>query len=200
MDQVSDRELYLRCCQGDEEAWGYLYGYVLSVARWPQWGLSGSAEDVAQAVLVQLMEKGLAMVRSADAFRSFVKRATINRVHDHHRAAEVRLRHRGRPPGAEERPEDDPVAGRPDRRGPTVESKVLAGRDLARWSPLIEGLPDYCKGVIQAYMEYKLGLLESYREIAERLGRPLNTVSVQIKRCLEHFRRAALKAGLLEPR
>ena len=199
MHQVSDRELFLRCCQGDEEAWGYLYGYVLSVARWPQWGLGGSAEDVAQTVLLQLMEKGLGMVRSADAFRSFVKRSTINRVHDHHRAGEVRFRHRGRPLGAEERPDADPVDSRPDR-GPTVESKVLAGRDLARWSPLIEGLPGYCKGVLQAYMEYKLGLLESYREIAERLGRPLNTISVQIKRCLEHFRRAALKAGLLEPR
>ncbi|MFQ5893449.1 MAG: RNA polymerase sigma factor [Nitrospinota bacterium] len=197
MRQVSDRELYLRCCQGDEEAWSYLYGYVLSITRWARWGLGDVAEDVAQAVVLHLMERGLAMVRSADAFRSFVRRTTINRVLDHYRSGEVRFRHRGRPPEAGDRPEADPVLSRPDA-GPTVEAQAVSRHDLARWSPLLERLPGYCREVLQAYMEYRLGLVESYREIAERLGRPINTVSVQIKRCLEHFRQAAVQAGLVE--
>ena len=198
MGELTDRELFLRCCEGDEEAWSVLYGYVLSITRWARWGLDDMAEDVAQAVVLHLMERGLAMVRSADAFRSFVRRTTINRVLDHFRAGEVRLRHRGRPSVEDDRPEADPIVSYPDE-GPTVESQAVSRHDLARWDPVLERLPGYCKGVLQAYMEYQLGLVESYREIAERLGRPLNTVSVQIKRCLEHFRKAALTAGLLEP-
>ncbi len=198
MGELTDRELFLRCCEGDEEAWSVLYGYVLSITRWARWGLDDAAEDVAQAVVLHLMERGLAMVRSADAFRSFVRRTTINRVLDHFRAGEVRLRHRGRPSVEDDRPEADPIVSYPDE-GPTVESQAVSRHDLARWDPVLERLPGYCKGVLQAYMEYQLGLVESYREIAERLGRPLNTVSVQIKRCLEHFRQAALTAGLLEP-
>ncbi len=196
--ELTDRELFLRCCEGDEEAWSVLYGFVLSITRWARWGLDDAAEDVAQAVVLHLMERGLAMVRSADAFRSFVRRTTINRVLDHFRAGEVRLRHRGRPSVEDDRPEADPIVSYPDG-GPTVESQAVSRHDLARWDPVLERLPGYCKGVLQAYMEYQLGLVESYREIAERLGRPLNTVSVQIKRCLEHFRQAALTAGLLEP-
>jgi DNA-directed RNA polymerase specialized sigma24 family protein len=63
----------------------------------------------------------------------------------------------------------------------------------------MDRLPAYCRAVLEAYMEYKLGLLASYREIAQRVGRPLNTISVQIKRCLEMVRQAAGRAGLLEP-
>lgn len=197
MGQLTDRELYLRCLEGDEEAWSVLYGYVLSITRWARWGLGDVAEDVAQAVMLHLMERGLAMVRSADAFRGFVRRTTVNRVLDHFRAGEVRRRHRGRP-AADDRPEADPVLAHPDG-APTVESQAVSRHDLARWDPVLERMPGYCRGVLQVYMEYQLGLVESYREIAERLGRPLNTVSVQIKRCLEHFRREALTAGLVEP-
>lgn len=197
MHRLSDRELFLRCCNGDEEAWRYLNGYVLSIARWARWGIGDAAEDLAQAVLLHLMERGLAMVRSADAFRSFVRRTTINRILDHYRAGEVRFRHRRRPE-EEERAEADPVVAHPDGE-PAVESRVVAKRDLARWGLLLEGLSSYCKGVLEAYMEYKMGLLGSYRDIAERLGRPLNTVSVQIKRCLEQVRQEALRAGLVEP-
>jgi RNA polymerase sigma factor (sigma-70 family) len=196
--KVSDRELYLRCCQGDEEAWSYLYGYVLSIARWGRWGLGEAAEDIAQAVLLSLMERGLAMVRSADSFRSFVKRATVNRVLDHFRSAEVRLRHRGRPSDEDDSPGAEPIMRHPDG-GPGVEDQVAGRRDLSRWRGLFESLPSYCKSVLHAYMDYRLGLLESYREIARRVGRPVNTVSVQIKRCLEQLRQVARRAGIMEP-
>lgn len=198
MEKLSDRELYLRCCQGDEEAWRYLYGYVRSIARWGRWDLGEAAEDLAQAVVLHLMERGLAMVRSADAFRRFVLRTTINRVLDYYRSGEVRFRYRPRP-HEEERPEAaDPVVSHPDR-SQAVESRTAARLDLERWQGLMDRLPAYCRAVLEAYMEYKLGLLASYREIAQRVGRPLNTISVQIKRCLEMVRQAAGRAGLLEP-
>ena len=198
MHQTSDRELFLRCCQGEEKAWEYLYGYVLSITRWARWGLGDAAEDIAQAVLLSLMERGLSMVRSSDSFRSFVRRTTINRVLDHFKAGDVRLRHRGRPAESDDPPKADPVVDCPDG-GPGVEDRVLGRRDLERMRGLLEVLPGYCEGIIRAYMKYRLGLLESYQDIARHLGRPLNTVSVQIKRCLEHFRRAAARAGILEP-
>lgn len=198
MQKVSDRELYFRCCQGDEDAWRYLYGYVLSIARWGKWGLGETAEDIAQTVLVSLMERGLAMVRSADSFRSFVKRATVNRVLDHFRSGDVRFRYRGRPSDEDDSAWAEPLRSHPDS-GPTVEDRVAGRRDLSRWRGLFDSLPSYCQSVLNAYMEYRMGLLESYREIARRVGRPLNTVSVQIKRCLEQLRQVARRAGIMEP-
>lgn len=198
MHRLSDRELFLRCCQGDEEAWRYLYGYVLSIARWSRWELGDTAEDVAQAVLVGLMERGLSMVRSADSFRKFVKRVTVNRVLDHFRAGHVRFRKRLVAGTKDDQAEDEPLKSYPDSE-PSVEERVAHRRDLDRWRGLVDDLPSYCKSVLGAYMEYRLGLLESYREIARRVGRPLNTVSVQIKRCLEQLRRVALRAGIMEP-
>ncbi len=198
MHEVPDRELYLRCCQGEEEAWRYLYGYVLAIARWTRWGLGTLAEDMAQVVLVSLMERGLATVRSADSFRSFVKRTTVNRILDHFRSGEVRFRHRPRASDESDSGSREPLRHYPDQ-GPAVDQQVAVRRDLARWMGLLEVLPGYCKGVLRAYMEYRLGLLESYRDIARQLGRPLNTVSVQIKRCLEQLRRAADQAGIVEP-
>lgn len=199
MREASDRELFLRCCSGDEEAWRHLYGYVLSIARWPRWGLGEAAEDLAQTVLLSLMEKGLRMVRSADSFRGFVRRTTINRILDHYKSGEVRFRHWGRDPDADEGTAPDPMASYPDER-PSPEVRVLIKQDLKRWGALLGSLPAYCTSVIQAYMEYRLGLLESYRDIARKVGRPVNTVSVQIKRCLEQFRLAAQKAGIFETR
>lgn len=198
MRKVSDRELYLRCLQGDEEAWGYLFGYVLSITRWGRWGLGDRAEDIAQTVVLSLMERGLDQVRQADSFRSFVKRTTVNRVLDHFRSGEVRFRSRPRPSA-----DDDPSRAEPLRNVPdgslAVDERAAIRRDLRRWKGLVEALPSYCKSVLAAYMDYRLGLLESYREIARRVGRPLNTVSVQIKRCLERLRAVARGAGLMEP-
>ena len=197
MREVSDRELYLRCCQGDEEAWGYLFSYVLSIARWGKWGLGDRAEDIAQAVVLSLMERGLAKVRQADSFRSYVKRTTVNRVLDHFRSGEVRFRSRPRPLSGEDPSRAEPLRNVPDG-GLAVDERAAIRRDLGRWKGLLDSLPSYCKSVLAAYMEYRLGLLESYREIAKRVGRPLNTVSVQIKRCLERLRQVARGAGLME--
>jgi DNA-directed RNA polymerase specialized sigma24 family protein len=100
--------------------------------------------------------------------------------------------------GADDQADDEPLKRYADS-GPAVEDQVVFKRDLDRWRGLMDDLPGYCKSVLGAYMEYRLGLLESYREIARRVGRPLNTVSVQIKRCLEQLRQVARRAGIMEP-
>ena len=205
MGELTDRELFLRCCEGDEEAWSVLYGYVLSITRWARWGLDDMAEDVAQAVVLHLMERGLAMVRSADAFRSFVRRTTINRVLDHFRAGEVRLRHRGRPSVEDDRPEADPIVSYPDE-GPTVESQAVSRHDLARWDPVLERLAALGVAREELVLAFDFTVMSDHSLTHEMismrdqaLGWVDHFISVQIKRCLEHFRQAALTAGLLEP-
>ena len=162
-------DLYHRCASGDEKAWEYLYGYVLSVARWARWGLDDAAEDIAQSVVLRLLDNGLSKVKRPAHFRRYARTMTINSIMDFYRdrAFYVDALH-----------EDFPT------REPAPEKRI----ELKEIAKQARTLPSIYQSAFEAFVAYKAGLLESYKEIAELLGRPVNTVSVQIKRALEKIR------------
>jgi len=67
------------CLRGEEEAWAYVYNMVLGICRWPRWNLRDSAEDLAQAIVLFLLEKGLKECREKPSFRAFVRKVAFIR-------------------------------------------------------------------------------------------------------------------------
>ncbi len=182
---MPDENLYAFCKKGDEAAWSYVYGFVLGITRWKRWNLIDTAEDVTQQVIVSLIEKGLGMVKEPKQFRAFVKRVTINRILDSYKGRQ-----------AVALPDDDRgVAALMNhdseghQTGSVAEDKIVHDEIVEVSLGIIECLPPYCRELMKLYLEYQIGRVESYREMADRLSLSINTVSVQIKRCLEGMRK-----------
>jgi RNA polymerase sigma factor (sigma-70 family) len=119
-------------------------------------------------------------VREPDRLRPFLRRVTVNRILDHLR--------RKRPDAAShDEWEQEPVED-PDRR-PSLEVEVMNRASVEIVMQAIEGLGKKCGELLEVYLAYKTGLVESYREIEEMLGKKANVLSVEIRRCLERLRR-----------
>ncbi len=172
------------CLAGDDRAWRKLYTWCrdLAAAKLPS-----EAEDAAQQVCLKLLSGGLEALREPKAFLGYVRRAVTNEVIS-------RLRKSGREVSL-----DQPLAGGDDEDGPglldimdtgchTPEDQAGARLALESLAGLITELPAYCEGVMGVYIRYRMGLLHSYKEMADVLDVPVNTISVQIKRCLERLR------------
>lgn len=176
-------ELLELCLAGDERAWSRLYAWCrdLAAAKLPR-----EAEDAAQQVCLKLLNGGLEAVREPKAFFGYVRRAVSNEVIS-------RLRKTGREVSLD-RPlggGDEDGAGLLDVMDPgghTPEEQAGARLALQMLAGLIAELPAYCEGVMGVYIRYRMGLLHSYKEMADVMDVPVNTISVQIKRCLDRLR------------
>jgi DNA-directed RNA polymerase specialized sigma24 family protein len=80
--QVTDRNLLEMCKRGDDDAWRYLYAFVLAICSWSRYrgSLHAEPEDLAQEIVLHLLDKAMAELKSGDSFRAFVKRVTVNRI------------------------------------------------------------------------------------------------------------------------
>lgn len=190
-------KLHEQCLAGDDRAWGKLYTWCrdLAAAKLPR-----EAEDAAQQVCLKLLNGGLEALREPKAFLGYVRRAVTNEVIS-------RLRKTGREVSL-----DQPLGGYGEDDGPglldvmetgchTPESQAGARLALEKLAGLIAELPVYCEGVMGVYIRYRMGLLHSYKEMADVLDVPVNTISVQIKRCLDRLRTLSgfdHLAGMLE--
>jgi RNA polymerase sigma factor (sigma-70 family) len=181
---ITGSELYKLCLDRDEEAWAYLFSWCLKRAKRK---LPSQAEDVAQQVCIKMLGGGLKSVRNPKAFYGFMATAVD-------RAAIDAARKLGREVSL-----DNPLPGT-GSAGSTFVDHMPAGTSdpdhqaaarvaLERLADAITQLPEYCHRVVPLYIRYKMGLTASYETMADELGIPLNTLSVQIRRCLQGLRK-----------
>jgi RNA polymerase sigma factor (sigma-70 family) len=177
---TEDAVLYRRCRAGDQAAWEEVWSYVLGICRWGKWRLGDQAHDLASSAVTSLLDGGLKKVREPDRFRPFLKRVTVNRILDHLR--------RKRPDSAShDEWEQEPVED-PDLR-PSLEVEVMNRASVETVMEAIEDLGKKCNELLQVYLSFKIGLVESYREMEGLLGKKANILAVEFRRCLERLRR-----------
>ncbi|MFQ5895742.1 MAG: RNA polymerase sigma factor [Nitrospinota bacterium] len=181
------KELYRRCREREEAAWGYVYRYALQVARSGAASLEGiGPEDVAQEVVLSLMEGGLDSVQEPAAFKGFIRQATAHRVIDYHRAARRRSTLPLDPPA--EGGDEPSAAPQLASQGPSPEEALMVRDRLVLCKEIIRSLDARCREVLPPYFQLRaLGL--KIREIAQRLNRPEGTLSSLVHRCLMKLRR-----------
>jgi RNA polymerase sigma factor (sigma-70 family) len=177
-----NEELFHMCLSGDESAWKFVYNYVLSIAHWPRWNLRESPEDLAQAIVLFLLEKGLHQVREPKAFRGFIKRVAVTKILDSFKKKEPE----GKSLDTMDNPDDgsSPTKDLPSQN-PGPEDHAFSVDFFRSVSQALLSLPEYCRGVLPHYFRYRLGLIGNYEELAAGLGKPMGTVSAQVRRCLD---------------
>ncbi len=195
LNSLSNRELYDLCCRNDEAAWTYLYNYILCITRWPKWNLGHQGEDIAQSVVLTLINKGLQTLKDKGAFRSFVKRITVNRILDHYKGKKgVPISSQGDVMDKKGENPIRPIAS-PER---SQDKRVHSKQTIELILKILKDLPQYCRRVIKTYMAYHTGQLRSYQEMAESLNLTVSTVGVQIKRCKSMIIKDSRFGGLLD--
>jgi len=176
--------LHELCMAGNDLAWRSLFTWCRNKAAKT---LPAEAEGVAQQVCLKLLEGGLERVRNPKAFLGYVSRAVSNEVVNRLRARKGNLSldqptTMGDGEGLELGQRLDGHAAAPDEQ---AAARLLLGR----LGQCLEELPDYCRGVMALYVRYRMGLVSSYKEMAGELQVSVNTLGVQIKRCLDQLRR-----------
>ncbi len=181
--KVDNVDLYGMCLRGDEEAWAYLYNYILCVARSKHWRLKDQPEDVAQAVVCNLLTKGIDMVQNAKAFRGFVRTATRNYMIDLLKKKSPVTRSLNGCCDNDSIPPFDPPSNRP---GP---EEILAWSTLQEaFDRAVAGLPEQCREVMNNYIDYKIGLFDTLTSLAKALGVSVGTLSSRVTRCVNRLR------------
>lgn len=183
--KIENADLHAMCLRGDETAWGYIYNYVLCVARDPHWQMAApnAPEDIAQDVVCRLLTKGIDRVDNTAAFRGFVRRVTVNLILD-------TLKKRRVPTSSIEnsRADEEKMSYDPPSTAPGPEELLEHATLLEDLGKAIGGLPDKCSSVLNSYIEYKMGLFGSLSALAEAVGIGVKTLSSRVKRCLDQLR------------
>jgi RNA polymerase sigma factor (sigma-70 family) len=182
-----------RCARGDESAWELVHGFVLAVCRRACRSGPDSAEDLSSAVVLKMVQGGIRSVQSAAAFRSYLRKAALFAVIDSGRSARRR-----------EISIDQPRSSRDESTAPveipdpasSLEQGVLRRETRAIVRRILDNLSGECRKVLRAYFQYKMGVIEDYKELSRALGRPVGTISVQVGRCLQRFRKDPAAASL----
>lgn len=180
---MDSEQLYFKCRQYDEEAWEYVYNYVLIIARWPRWNLHDSPEDMAQSILEFLLEKGMHKAQKPASFKAFIKQVAVRKILDSFKKKKMATS------------EYFPEMEYNDKIPPEMDANAyghLADQTISKdfiymVSKILTQLPEYCSHVIPQYFKYKLGIIETFKELAEVVGSPTGTVSAQLTRCLRRL-------------
>ena len=175
--------LYRLCQRGDEEAWRALYSWCrLKALRI----MAEEADDVAQQVCLNMMEGGLDKLRNPKAFLGYTGRSVRNEVANRLRSRS-RLVSINRPASSHDGEAREMVDAMPaNESGP--DQSAVSRIALEQLMEMFDELPDYCERVMSLYLRYLMGLAESYQEMADLLNVGINTLSVQIKRCLDKLK------------
>lgn len=176
---VGNEDLYAMCQRGDQGAWGHVYGYVLAIARRPQWNLREAPEDMAQSIVLFLLEEGIHKAKEPAAFRGFVKRVAVNKILDSFKKPNPGMESI-HPSSLEGERHVDPPS---EELGP--EETAICRNLMRTISRLLDDLPDYCRKAVPGYFRFRLGMVESYQELSELLGASVGTISAQVKRCMD---------------
>jgi RNA polymerase sigma factor (sigma-70 family) len=182
---VTNQDLYQMCLRGDESAWGYLYNYVLTIARSPRFRLREAPEDMAQSIVCHLLDKGIDRLQDHRAFRSFVRRVAVNLILDSFKKKDLNALSLDAQTDDACGPRSNPASGHPGPEDMTMGVDLV---DTLREE--MEKLPEKCRDVLNHYVDYKLGRYGSYKELAAKIGKSIGTLSSQVKRCLDILRAA----------
>jgi len=160
------REIYEGCCRGEEGAWDLVL--QLCVQRGKRAGLGDAARDIAQNIVLDLINGKIDRVENPDGFNAFLRQMTNFAIINHLR-------------NPREKNDPEPVTDEtaPD---PAPEDWVSSRRMQQSVWDILADLGPRCRRVLQlSTTGYK------HREIADLLGVPINTVSTWVRRCIQRF-------------
>lgn len=177
---IPDEDLYGMCAEGDEGAWQYMYNYILTICKWKKWDLKDGPDELAQEIILHLIEKAIKKLDKKDSFRAFVKMVTINKIKDSFKIPPMQSI-------------DDPVRSRkgeefvPEYSDPRpLQDTVLTNLEIVSViDKAIGKLAKECQRVVNEYLKFKLGLYDDYKELSSVLKMPVPTISSKVTRCLE---------------
>jgi RNA polymerase sigma factor (sigma-70 family) len=191
LKESSDEELLSSCLRGESAAWDALInryaGLIYSIPL--KYGLSeADAADVFQSVCVTLLEK-LDTVRAPRGLAAWLITTTSRQS-----MAVIRRRRREHA-GSVGEAFLAPERGLPDPDLlPEDELLVLERQRVLRAA--VGQLPDPCRQLIEALFSEGVGP-ESYRQLADHLGVPMNSLGPTRSRCLERLRRLLVATGYM---
>ena len=177
---ISDEDLYEMCIQGDEDAWQYVYNYILIICKWGKWDLRDEPEELAQQITLHLLEKGLKKAREKMKFRNFIKVMTINKIKDSFKGTimtslEETVKNKK---GEEFVPEHTHPQKTHDISIMNIQMVVVVREAITK-------LSQECQRVVNEYLNYKMGEYKDYTELSRVLGMPVPTISSLVRRCLD---------------
>lgn len=182
-NRVPDEDLYGMCLKGDEDAWRYIYNFILHICQWRRWNLKDKPE-LAQATVFHLINNDLNNMRKCEKknkFRNFIKWVTINKIKDCYKDPNLRnesLEKKGKDSKGEEFTVEYPD------HNPSQELVFFRLEVVSIIDSAIEKLPPLCRRIIREYLNFKAGLYESYAELSKVLKMPIPTISSKVSRCL----------------
>lgn len=161
------KDIYEGCLRGDANDWERVVR--LCIQRGQRAGLGDAARDIAQDVVIELINGKIHRVKNPDGFNAFLRQMMNFAIIDYLRRPVEKNN-----PG----PLVDETAAEPSAED------LMSSRQLRQsvWEILAD-LGPRCRRVLQlSTAGYK------HREIADQLGVPINTVSTWVRRCIQRFR------------
>lgn len=211
---VKDRDLFEMCQSGDDDAWKYLYTYILEICKWNRWNLSVAPEDLAQDTTLEVIKKGIRAAKKKDSFRYYVKKIAINKIKDSFKAIGPKIKVPVNQPKKSNDSEEFTdcefkgsfkairlnimVSMNQPKKNAEGEEFVADYEDPAplpidalmsweRWyliDAALKRLSGVCEKVLREYFKYKIGNYETLKELSSVLQMPVGTVSSHVSRCL----------------
>ena len=192
IEKLRDEELYDLCRANIEEAWLYLFNYILGLVRWYRFNkypdledlLGASCEDIAAECMSHVFEVALPKVREPSRFRAFV------RVVVHHKLMTLlsrTFRDRDRKADkVEKMGEDEPADPVEDLKGDAgfgLEPYKMK-RLLKLLFEKLNRISRECRDTLAEYMKIKMGVYADYAELSAKVGLNVSTIAARVHRCL----------------
>jgi RNA polymerase sigma factor (sigma-70 family) len=184
---TSDDDLIAACGRGDQAAWEALIDrYAALIYSIPlKYGLSpADAADVFQTVCVVLFEK-LDTIRAPRGLAAWI-------ITTASRQSVLLSRRRRR----DQERSAGPVAAHGGLHDPDLlpEEELLALERQRVVRAALDALPTRCRALIEALFS-DAAQQQTYQQLADGLGMPMNSLGPTRARCLERLRRLLLAAG-----
>jgi RNA polymerase sigma-70 factor (ECF subfamily) len=185
-DQLSDEALMASYQQGDTRAFELLlqrHRKAVFNFLFRQVGQRALAEDLLQEVFLRVI-KGAESYRQTAKFTTWLYTIARNLCCDHARRAKHRRAASLDQPLAKDAEVGQTLGDRVAHRGPAVDRQVIGGQLRVRIEAAVEALSEEQREV---FLMREYGDL-SFREIAEIVGCPENTVKSRMRYALENLR------------
>jgi RNA polymerase sigma factor (sigma-70 family) len=177
---IADKDLYEMCIQGDEDAWQYVYNFILTICKWGKWNLNDEPSEFAQQITLHLIEKGIKRVREKMKFRNLIKVMAINKIKDSFKRTII---------SSIEEPAKNKKGEEflPEYADPqtTHDISIMNIQMVVVVREAITKLSQDCQRVVNEYLNYKMGEYKDYKELSRVLGMPVPTISSLVRRCID---------------
>jgi RNA polymerase sigma-70 factor (ECF subfamily) len=182
---------------GDQHAWKQFFdkhdSLILDIVSWSKWRFPHDVrQDVSQTIRVELT-RAIPNFKGQSSLSFFIKRVCIKRCIDQVRRQVRQLQRFVSATVTDGEGEEGRLDFPAGQEADPVRSVILSERAhiLRR---LVDALGDTCRTAIRQF--YLEGL--SYKEIAEKNGINIHTVSSRLSKCMEKLRAEVRKNGELQ--